>query len=242
MKIRIFSSVVNVLIICITVNGEPNQTPTLLKWEPCGDLQCATLQVPMNYSDPSSPKIEIALNKYEANTKNKKSALLTNPGGPGASGLDFVQQYGKLLVNLFENRFDIIGFDPRGVGKSAAINCIAPGQSTDFYDGLTIFGLQSLPDNPSHAQMKQYDGVLKLLAYSCEKNAGKLLKHLSTANVARDMELIRQALGMEEMNFLGMSYGGYLGAIYANMYPNMVGRMIFDSFPQLQSFSTNPFK
>jgi pimeloyl-ACP methyl ester carboxylesterase len=213
-----------------------------LRWSRCGLLQCATLMVPLNYSDPNSITIGIALNKYKPFFRKPKTRILFNPGGPGSSGMDIIKSSGFFLSSLFGGDAELIGFDPRGVGSSSPVNCVSPGPQMNYGKGYLVFGAFSLPQDASKEQKLYFDSTQKLNAELCEINAGDILGHTSTANVARDMDQMRKALGMEKLNFWGMSYGSVLGTTYANMFPDNIGNIVLDGIVDPVSYYGDAIK
>ncbi|WP_083980218.1 alpha/beta hydrolase [Demequina salsinemoris] len=192
-----------------------------LSWEDCGDYECATVEVPLDWTDPSSDAIEIAINRAAATDQDSKvGSLLINPGGPGGSGLDFLDYFVSYAGDAVAESYDVIGFDPRGVGESTAVDC-GDGQTLDdFY----------IPDYPSatQADLDEADQRVADFAAGCEEISGDLMANVDTVSAARDMDVIRAALGDDELNYLGSSYGTQLGATYAQLYPDTVGHMVLD--------------
>ena len=185
--------------------------PDPISWHSCGGrLKCATLRVPRDYTDPSGTTIELSLNELPARKPDQRiGPLLVNPGGPGGSGLDFVASGIDLPATMLD-RFDIVGFDPRGVGASTGLPC---GD-----DSVPAFRrVDSTPDTPD--EQAELDAAAQAVADDCKTNAGDLLPHLGTDDVVRDMDTIRQALGEEQISFLGLSYGTLLGLRYAQLFP-----------------------
>lgn len=183
--------------------------PSPIAWEACADgLECATLAVPLDYDDAAGPTIELALLRIPARVPDQRiGTLLTNPGGPGAAGLDFA------LLAPFSgavlDRFDLVGFDPRGVGDSTGITCAA--------DPEPLLGLDSSPDTA--AEQAALDDAAAALAAECAATDGEILAHVGTDDVARDLEAIRLALGGEPLNYVGFSYGTFIGLRYAELFP-----------------------
>jgi pimeloyl-ACP methyl ester carboxylesterase len=191
----------------------------------------------MNYYDHRSEYIKIALTKYPAKIQPAMKTLIVNPGGPGLSGVAMVHKSGKHFSSLFEDRVDIIGFDPRGIGESKPnVKCSASNHDKSYLDQLMIFGSVFLPQSFTSSQAKYYDSITKLHSEFCQEYSGKIIGFMSTANIARDMEWIRVAVGMPKMNFMGISYGTVLGSTYANMYPQNVGHMILDGVVNLEKY------
>lgn len=213
-----------------------------LKWGPCageaalpgrstlpsvapGDMECATLRVPLDYREPMGQKIKIALNRIRGTASrdhNHLGVLLVNPGGPGASGRELAGFVARSLPAAIARRFDVIGFDPRGVGASEpALRCVDPAR---YYK-------PPRPDSVPRAEADETVLLGRAQAYAdaCANRWAWLLPHISTENVARDMDAIRVALGERKISYLGYSYGTYLGAVYATLFPSRVKRMIMDS-------------
>ena len=188
-------------------------------WETCGELECATIQVPLDWGNPGGETIDLKLNKLPA-TGEKQGSLLVNPGGPGASGLDLVEYFGAIAGEDLLAAYDVIGFDPRGVGSSSPINC-GDKDVVDAYI-VTDWPLDTQEDVDA-ANQRNVD-----FAKSCEANTGRLIENIDTPSVARDMDVIRALVGDPKLNYLGFSYGTQLGATYAQLFPANVGRLVLD--------------
>jgi pimeloyl-ACP methyl ester carboxylesterase len=202
----------------------PSQVQPTVVWAECGDgFECATLTVPLDYANPAGGDIDLSLiRKPAADPAARIGSLLTNPGGPGGSGVDFVRSTAVpdgLLANL-NSQFDIVGWDPRGTKASAPIDCL-PQEVLAADAPYDPFPDLSSRDDVLAAAREFNQGCLDM--------AGpELLASVSTFNTAQDMELIRQALGEEQISFLGFSYGTYLGATYATLFPNQVRAFVLD--------------
>lgn len=187
-------------------------------------VECASLRVPLDYGNPYRT-IGLALNRIRGKASrdhNHLGVLLVNPGGPGASGLELAKQVAAELPANLADRFDVIGFDPRGVGRSEpALRCVDPDR---YY-------APPRPDNvPENAREEAVLlGRARQYAGACENRWSWMLPHLSTENSARDMDAIRAALGESKISYLGYSYGTYLGAVYATLFPDRVRRLVLDS-------------
>ncbi|MBA3529019.1 MAG: alpha/beta fold hydrolase [Propionibacteriaceae bacterium] len=187
-----------------------------LDWRPCDKgLQCATALVPLNYSQPDGSAITLALAKRPATGTAKLGSLFINPGGPGGSGVNYV---GYFKYRGLEN-YDIVGWDPRGVGRSTPVDC--SGEDLDSYVSMDI----SPDDTREESALIEANRELGL---ACLKRSGVLLQHVSTAEVARDLDLLRGLVGEDKTNFFGTSYGTQIGATYAELFPTRVGRMVLD--------------
>ncbi|MGH9185051.1 MAG: alpha/beta hydrolase [Acidimicrobiales bacterium] len=198
--------------------GRPFE-PAPIEWESCGDHDCAELVVPLDYADPSGPTITIALRRIPASEPDQRiGALLTNPGGPGASGIEFVRSGSPFESEVYQ-RFDVIGFDPRGVGQSTGLQC--GGELVDEFQAL-----DSDPDSP--AEQGELDARAQAIAEDCADQDGDLLAHMGTADVVRDMDTIRRALGEQTISYVGFSYGTLLGERYAEMFPSGARAIVLD--------------
>ncbi|GAA1979722.1 alpha/beta hydrolase [Nocardiopsis rhodophaea] len=191
-------------------------------WKPCGeddvfgDLECAKITVPMDYTKPNSEKIRIAISRRRADDRdNRRGILLLNPGGPGGPGLQLPHFLGDQKIGEV---YDLIGFDPRGVGESTNLNCSVPD-----------FGDYDLPSRPTDAQLHNFTEAARAAEEGCDRTAGSLRPHITTANTARDMDVIRGVLGEDTTNYLGFSYGTYLGAVYGSLFPQRLDRSVLDS-------------
>lgn len=195
-----------------------------LVWSDCKvdkKFECAEIQVPVDYQNPGDASLTLALKKLPAKqTSNKVGSLLINPGGPGGSGTDYVtyaeDAFGKRLMDSF----DIIGFDPRGVALSTPLDCLTDKEVDEFiaFDGT--------PDTDQ--ELKESLQLSINLAKGCEAIENNLIAHVGTQEAARDMDIIRELVGDEKLNFLGASYGTYLGGMYAELFPEKVGRLVLD--------------
>jgi pimeloyl-ACP methyl ester carboxylesterase len=194
-----------------------------LQWTSCGEpYECASAQVPLDWAHPGGEQIVIALIKHPA-TGDRIGSLLVNPGGPGGSGVELVGAGVEYAVDsAVAERYDVIGFDPRGVGQSTAVDC---GGS----EGLDKFLYGTVDGEIGSAEwIDGQQAKAKAFAQACEDGTGDLLAHVDTVTAARDLDIIRAAVGDKQLNFLGYSYGTELGTIYAGLYPKNVGRFVFD--------------
>ena len=187
-----------------------------ISWKSCYQVyECGDLKVPLDYANPSGDSISIGLVRIGASTSPSLGPLLINFGGPGASGTELVYLYGSLWEYAFPE-FDVIGFDPRGVGQSTQVNC--PNDLDDDSDWILEDG-EDVGDLFTEA---------RLHVKECLDMSGDLALHVGTNNVSRDMDQIRLALGEEQITYLGYSYGTRLGAVYASLFPDHVRAMILD--------------
>ncbi len=213
-----------------TARATPTPTATRapgeLAWEPCFyDYECATLDVPIDYSGAVKGTMEVPLLRVPAADPDERlGVLLVNPGGPGGSGVEYAAYNAESWPEELR-RFDIIGFDPRGVSGDTAVDC------TDDLDDF--YAADASPDTPE--ELAELQRVHEDLARACEERSGKYLPFLGGDIVIQDIDRIREALGEEQISFLGLSYGTYLGAKYADRYPERVRAFVLDGAtdPQL---------
>lgn len=194
-----------------------------LSWKSCSNgFQCTTATAPMNWAKPAQASIKLALIRKQA-TGTKLGSLLVNPGGPGASGYDFIRDSVDYAVDAtLQKSYDIVGFDPRGVGHSSAVNC---GGSAV----LDKFNYDIVPGVVGSDQwIADVESENAAFGAECLKHTGALLQYVDTNSAARDLDLLRAVLGDKKLNYLGYSYGTLLGATYAELYPTKTGRLVLD--------------
>ena len=206
-----------------------------LAWSKCGPNQCAKLTVPIDYSHPDGDTLKLAVLRAPAtNPSDRIGSLVVNPGGPGGSGVDYASHADDGIVTTpVRAAYDIVGFDPRGVGSSSPIKCLNDRELDTF------LGSDPTPDNKLEEQ--QFADWAKAFADKCKANGGPLLGHVSTIEAAKDMDVLRAALGETKLDYLGKSYGTFLGATYADLFPTKVGRFVLDGAidPNLTSSQVN---
>ena len=212
----------------VTPTATPTVAPTTggfdayaqtLTWSTCAELQCADVQVPLDWGNPQGETITLKINKLAAKG-TPKGSLLINPGGPGGSGLELTPYFGTIAGADLLAAYDVIGFDPRGVGTSTPVDC----GDTDTVNAYIV------TDYPLETQADVDAANARNLAFGqgCEKATGALIQHVDTVSVARDMDVIRALVGDKKLNYLGFSYGTELGATYAELFPDHVGQMVLD--------------
>lgn len=204
-----------------------------IDWQPCyqnenPNLLCALYPVPLNYQKIHAGKgqnktINIALVKLPANNPAKKTlgSLFLNPGGPGGSGVEFVRFAGQYLFNQeVRDQYDLIGFDPRGINLSEPVSCGLPlEQALEILQ--TNFPVTAEEESQRLARDKRLNAI-------CKRDGNAIMDHMTTADVARDLDLLRQAVGDKLLHYVGYSYGSYLGVTYANLFPQNVGHLVVD--------------
>ncbi|MBC9711146.1 alpha/beta fold hydrolase [Streptomyces sp. TRM66268-LWL] len=193
----------------------PSPLPAGAEW------QCATMKAPLDWDKPDGETIGIELIRAEASEKkNRIGSLVFNFGGPGGSGITALPAFGEDYAKL-RTRYDLVSFDPRGVGRSEPVTCEDDVQLDAYYQ-------QDATPDDSEEEQTLLDNV-KTFNEGCEEQAGKVLPHVATTDAARDMDLMRQVLGDEKLHYFGISYGTELGGVYAHLFPENVGRAVFDA-------------
>ncbi|KOV83362.1 MULTISPECIES: alpha/beta hydrolase [unclassified Streptomyces] len=194
----------------------PSPLPNGAKW------QCATMKAPLDWSRPKGDTIGIAMIRAQATgpANRRIGSLVFNFGGPGGSGVTTLPAFGPDYATL-GTRYDLVSFDPRGVGRSAPVECESDAQLDEY------FQQDATPDD--HAEQVQLLNRTKQFNGACEKNSEKILPHVRTTDAARDMDLMRQVLGDDKLHYFGISYGTELGGVYAHLFPKRVGRAVLDA-------------
>jgi pimeloyl-ACP methyl ester carboxylesterase len=197
-----------------------------LEWKQCGqEFSCTTMLAPLDYADPDGTAITLSLAKRPATSTRRLGSLIINPGGPGGSGVGYVGSFNAAGLESY----DIVGWDPRGVGRSTPVTCFGRDE-LDRY-----FAMDNSPDDPGelHARI---DAQIEF-GQSCLRESGALLEHISTMETVRDLDLLRRLLGDSKINYFGSSYGTRIGAIYAELFPQRVGRIVLDGAVDINSKS-----
>ncbi|MFB8103709.1 MULTISPECIES: alpha/beta hydrolase [Streptomyces] len=196
------------------------QKPT---WKRCGpgtpaDFQCATIKVPLDYRVPGGKRIDLAISRIRTAEPGKRhGVLLSNPGGPGGSGTYMPLALREELPKSTLRKYDLIGFDPRGVGDSSPVTC---GLTPEEEDWLRPYKKETYAKDVAWARK---------VADKCRAKAGATLPHITTRNTARDLDVLRAVLGEKKISYLGYSYGTYLGAVYTQLFPGRADRFVLDS-------------
>jgi pimeloyl-ACP methyl ester carboxylesterase len=219
------------------IQSRPERPTTLaayyaqeLQWKSCYEnYQCTELLVPIDYRELKTGTFTISVLKYPTTSAKKLGSLVVNPGGPGGSGVDYAYAAEYLFNPAILKAYDIVGFDPRGVGRSEPIVCLSDKELDANYAS------DSKPDNEQEFARTLIESK-KFIQQCQEKN--KHLTSFSTANAARDMDILREAVGDKQLNYMGKSYGTFLGTLYAQFFPDKVGRMVLDGAvdPSISNF------
>jgi len=191
-------------------------------WTDCGsDFECATVQVPVDYDDLTGDTTGLSVNRRPAtDARARIGSLLVNPGGPGGSGVEYATAVASQLGTDVQSAYDVVGFDPRGVVSSEPIVCLETAELDEF--------IAFDPDPDTDAEASAALDLVDDFGQACEQAAPDLLPHLSTVDVARDMDVLRAVLGDEQLHYLGASYGTFIGSVYAELFPDRVARMVLD--------------
>ncbi|MEU6084421.1 alpha/beta hydrolase [Streptomyces sp. NPDC047108] len=196
--------------------GKPKPLPDGSRWE------CADMKVPLDWSKQDGKKIDIALIRVKAkDTKRRLGSLVFNFGGPGGSGVTGLPGSAASDYATLHTRYDLVSFDPRGVGESQGVRCL-DDKATEAADAI-----DATPDTP--AEVRRSEAFGRRGNAACEKNSGAVLPHVDTESAARDMDLLRHVLGDKKLNYFGISYGTQLGGVYAHLFPERVGKAVFDA-------------
>ena len=187
-----------------------------------GGFSCATVTAPLDYRDLSGPKVSLAVVEHMATGSSRRGVIFFNPGGPGGSGTVDLPAYLGLWPKELLRDYDLVSWDPRGSGASTAVQCFPSAAAESAFLGTYSFFPVGRDQQGAYIRRWREFGA------RCAARNGTLLRHVSTADSARDLNLLRQALGQPRLNYLGISYGTFLGATYANLFPRRVGRLVLD--------------
>lgn len=202
-----------------------------IAWESCGANECGTLEVPVSYQEPDGATIELALERTAA-SGDRIGSLVVNPGGPGAPGTTVPESAEFYFAPDVLERYDVVGFDPRGTGDSAPVDCLSDSELDDY--------VAEDPGPDNKREERHYAETQLDYWQGCADNTGEILGHVSTIEAARDMDVLRAVLGEEKLAYFGWSYGTRLGSTYADLFPEKVGRFVLDGAtdPGLSSYES----
>ncbi|KHL15162.1 UNVERIFIED_CONTAM: hypothetical protein LK11_23240 [Mumia flava] len=203
-------------------------------WRSCDGDECADVEVPLDYANPDGERIALRLRKHVAGRPDDRvGTLFVNPGGPGVSGVDYAAYFPRVAGEAVTDRFDVVGFDPRGVGASSALDCGDTAEVDAYVE------TDQTPDDASEEQALVE--ASQTLGEECERGSGALASHVSTVEAARDLDVLRAVVDDQALHYLGASYGTKLGATYAELFADRVGRMVLDGAmdPTLDSEGVN---
>jgi pimeloyl-ACP methyl ester carboxylesterase len=219
------------------VAGSSWASGSKLSWSRCyaefGTFECSTFKVPLEYSRPNGPTISLAVVRLPATDPARRiGSLFLNPGGPGGSGVDYTVFAGpSLYTPEVRARFDLVGFDPRGIARSTPLRCF--GNPKQWEPAFTSFAFPLTSD-----EVQQRIAADRYLADACDRRGGRIADHMATADVARDMDRLRAAVGDSMLTYAGVSYGSYLGVTYANLFPDKVRAVVVDGVLDPIAWST----
>ncbi|MET9229337.1 alpha/beta hydrolase [Lentzea sp. NPDC003310] len=221
MRLVVLSAVLS-LVVPLGPAAQAAEAP--IRWASCGPerpgFECGALTVPLDHDDPGGATTTVAVTRRPATDRaHRVGSLFFNPGGPGASGIDYVWAWGERMAAGVRGRFDVVGFDPRGVGRSEPLRCFASDRErAEFLAAGPVFPYE-------RAQERPFFDRYRSLAARCDQ---RIARHMSTADVARDLDLLRRAVGDRALTYFGHSYGSYLGTTYANLFPGKVRALAID--------------
>lgn len=236
---RLYATALAAAVVCSTIftgpelaqaDGAPSPSATVprLDWGACipgSQFDCATAKVPLDYSDPHGRTIDLAVIRRKATDPGRRiGTLFFNPGGPGGPGTVQMPQNYDSFPQEARERFDIVSWDPRGIGNSTAVNCFRSPKEAAAWTASKPAGFPV-----GEQQRASWIAAYKDLGQRCQQHDPELLRHVSTPDTAHDLDLLRQAVGDPQLSYLGISYGTFLGATYANLYPGKVRAMVLDS-------------
>ncbi|GAA1448657.1 alpha/beta hydrolase [Nocardiopsis tropica] len=203
-----------------------------LDWGECESgadgAECAVYEVPLDYDEPGGDRVEIAVKRFPAEGGDRIGSLLVNPGGPGGSGYDYVDHAAFTVSDAVRQRFDVVGFDPRGVGRSSPLTCLDSEGLDEFLGGVDSVEGDGDMSEVTEAELAELEEDSRGFVEACRANDPELMLHMGTVNVARDMDILRALVGDEQLTYLGASYGTHIGARYAEEFPDRVRALVLD--------------
>jgi len=216
---------------CSNISSSASPTPSLpdtlesfysqvITWEECrGIFECADVQVPLDYNDFSKGTISLSVMKKPADGTSQ-GAIFTNPGGPGGSGIQYLESYSYAFSRTLQKNFDLVSWDPRGVNESSPVDCLTDSE-------LDVYGA-SEPTPDDQAEIEAFKNLTLEFSSGCLENSAEILSHISTTETVKDLDILREVLEQSKLNYIGKSYGTLIGAYYAEMFPNRVGQFVLD--------------
>ena len=233
MRRLIVALVAGGVLLVLSFSGTAAAAPAI-PWHKCAEsaqrgFQCAKIRVPLDYQRPRGGDIELALIRHRASDPGRRiGTLFYEPGGPGVPGTEFLPAVAfDGFPAVVQARFDIVSWDPRGVGESTAVQCFASQAAEDrFFAGSPTRNADGFP--VGQGQMTTWIDHYRRFGERCKRRNGRLLTHVSTVDTVRDLDLMRQRAGESKMNYVGTSYGTIVGAVYANLFPGRVRAMALD--------------
>jgi pimeloyl-ACP methyl ester carboxylesterase len=216
--------------------GVPGVPIPTLEWTDCGDgYQCAAADLPLDYRNLAGPTITIQLRKWPAADPSRKiGTLFLHSGGPGGSAWDWTSEFAPTTPQEMQDRFDIIGFDPRGVRRSRAVQCIDPAPYREQY-----------AQTSTRVHPGSFDDAVRFATefdQACKERSSALLPYIGTEAVARDLDVLREAVGDEKLTFFGLSFGTYVGTVYANMFPQRTRALVLDGPYDPNKYANDPYQ
>ncbi|MFC4563841.1 alpha/beta hydrolase [Nocardiopsis mangrovi] len=198
-----------------------------ISWEECdAGFECGAFEVPLDYEDPGGPRLEIAVKRLPA-AGAREGSLVVNPGGPGGSGYDYAGSATGIVSEQVRERYDVVGFDPRGVGRSSPVTCLDREDLDDFL-GAEYDSEDGDVAELTDEGLRQVEQGNREFVDACWESSGDLMPHMGTADVARDMDVLRAVLGDDRLTYLGKSYGTYIGTLYADLFPDRARALVLD--------------
>lgn len=226
--------VVVLLLSACSLPGTQNQSPTPnnsndsleffyeqeVSWRTCrGVFECAKVRVPLDYNKLDGDVIELSVMR-KLTTGTRLGAIFTNPGGPGGSGIQYLESYSYAFTSKLQKSFDLVSWDPRGVNESAPVDCLTDAELDEF--------VASEPTPDDAAEIAEFKRAVVEFQQGCVEKSGDILSHISTTETVKDLDILRAVVGEEKLNYIGKSYGTVIGAHYARMFPDRVGRFVLD--------------
>lgn len=207
--------------------GKERFTEQTIDWQPCGEFECADIVAPMNWNDLQGETISLRLAKQPATGSKKLGTLFVNPGGPGAGGASFVEESIDYAVGEdLQSQFDVIGWDPRGVGNSSSVFCYTDEEMDEMLYGDPREDTQYRRGTDEWIEAARTEA--REYGEDCLDGTGELMAHVDTLSTVYDLEMMRALVGDEKLNYLGFSYGTFIGALYADAFADRVGRLVLD--------------